>query len=167
MSATPDTPVRGRGRCPRCASRKVGRTELGETGFYGRTVEVCGNCGAAWEPLPPGGAHRDSDGSPFPFPDPCDNCAFRPGSPEQADREKWRTLLASLDEGGEFFCHKGVPIDPNGADGFAYPVKVDKAASAFAGQPVTVHDTRRLRTCRGYLNMLVAKWAKRGVGPED
>jgi hypothetical protein len=50
---------------------------------------------------------------------PCDNCAFRPGSPEQADTAKWKELIAKLRAGGTFHCHKGVPIAPESEDGFA------------------------------------------------
>jgi hypothetical protein len=32
--------------------------------------------------------------------EPYDNCAFRPGSPEQADTAKWKELIAKLRPGG-------------------------------------------------------------------
>ncbi|HEX9648903.1 MAG TPA: hypothetical protein VGB88_15460 [Alphaproteobacteria bacterium] len=135
-----DEPVKGRGRCPRCACRKVRHVSHGGTPFYARNLEVCVNCGALWEPLPPGGDHRDSDGTPFPFPEPCDNCAFRAGSPEQQDTPEWKKMMAKLKAGGPFYCHKGVPIEPDGEHGFAYP---------------KAH--RKLRLCRGYLHMRFAK----------
>jgi hypothetical protein len=154
-------PVKGRGRCPKCASRSVRRIHQNIDGvFYGRTIEVCLNCEALWEPMPDGGDHADSDGSPFPFPEPCDNCAFRPGSPEQKDAVKWKEMIDQLAAGGQFYCHKGVPIDPGSEDGFAYPKKRDAKASALAGETVMVHDKRKLRLCRGYLNMMSRIWAK-------
>ena len=75
------------------------------------------------------------------FSAPCDNCAFRPESPEQADTAKWKELIAKLRAGGAFHCHKGVPIAPKSEDGFAYPK----------------HKPEKLRLCRGYLNAL-GKW---------
>jgi hypothetical protein len=67
--------------------------------------------------------------------------AFRPGSPEQTHAEKWKELIAKLRAGATFHCHKGVPLDPEGEDGFAYP----------KDRP------EKLRLCRGYLNAL-GKW---------
>jgi hypothetical protein len=147
----PDTPVKGRGRGPVCACRKTARVDTAGvpgavTEFYGRTVEVCANCEAMWEPLPPGGAHLDDDGTPFPFPDPCDNCAFRPGSPEQQDVEGWKKLMAQLEAGATFHCHKGVPIVPESEHGFAYPG---------GGKP---HP--KLRLCRGFLQVWSARMRK-------
>jgi len=140
-------PIKGDGRCPKCASRKTARAEQPVTAFYSRTLEVCGNCGAAWEPI-----DRtliwDPDDPYCSFSKPCDNCAFRPGSAEQQDVEKWKETIASLKAGGQFFCHKGVPLDltPEG-DGFAYPRD--------AKGDVIV---RKMRLCRGYLNMLKRLW---------
>jgi len=48
---------------------------------------------------------------------------------------------AQLRAGGAFHCHKGVPLDPEGEDGFDYP----------KDRP------EKLRLCRGYLNAL-GKW---------
>lgn len=142
-------PIKGRGRCPACACRKVGLTEQPITDFYSRTLEVCANCGAAWEPMPPGGEHLDSDGTPFPFNEPCDNCAFRPGSHEQQDTEEWKKTMGSLKKGGRFFCHKGVTINLENKSGFNYPTDGN-------GKPII----KKLRTCRGYLNMISRHWQK-------
>lgn len=147
-----DPPVRGRGQCPACSCRKVVRTHQAITDFYAKAVETCTNCGATWEPLPPGGTHMDDDGTPFPFEMPCDNCAFRPGSPEQQDREQWREMMAKLKRGGVFYCHKGVPLDLSGdpdSDGFHYPRNAE-------GKPVA----RKLRTCRGFLEMISRHWQR-------
>lgn len=72
---------------------------------------------------------------------PCDNCAFRPGSVEQRDTEKWRETIASLKAGARFYCHKGVPLDPAGENGFAYPTEKPS----------------KLRMCRGWLRMWSAQ----------
>lgn len=48
---------------------------------------------------------------------PCDNCAYRPESPERADPWGWAEHRTRHVEGGEpFYCHKGLPItvDPRG-----------------------------------------------------
>lgn len=86
------------------------------------------------------------------FKTPCDNCAFRKGSPEQRDPEKWQSLRDAVGYGtGRFYCHKGVPIDPENGVGFAYP-KDGK-------------DPKKLRLCRGYLNQL--KFPEPASGDHD
>ena len=148
-----DEPIRGSGRCPRCASRKVETVDLPEElhgSFYAATIEVCGNCQAAWEPLERAQVWDPKD--PLcSFREPCDNCAFRPGSPEQRDPERWRLLIADLKTNPDagFYCHKGVPINRQAEDGFDYPRGRD-------GKPVR----HKLRPCRGWLNMLGPVWAK-------
>lgn len=164
---TEEPPVKGRGRCPKCASRKVDRIAQGITDFYAGIVELCGNCGSSWEPMPTGGDHLDDDGTPFPFPEPCDNCAFRPGSPEQQNTETWREMIASLKAGGKFYCHKGVPLSPSGEHGFDYPKKTDKVASELIGAPAVLEDVRKMRLCRGYLNMIAKHWQKEFAGGDD
>jgi len=108
--------------------------------FYGRQIALCANCRTAWEPID-GALIWDSSDLCASFSEPCDNCAFRPGSPEQANPEKWKEMIRQLRAGGAFHCHKGVPLDPEGEDGFAYPK----------------HRPEKLRLCRGYLNAL-GKW---------
>lgn len=47
----------------------------------------------------------------------CENCAFRAGSPERKDGHGWIRLTEAITEGrGVFFCHKGIPGHPEGAD---------------------------------------------------
>lgn len=145
--------VKGAGRCPKCASRKTIHVSppaelLGK--FYADKLEVCVNCKAIWEPFDPVqllDADRPTTSS---FREPCDNCAFRPDSVEQRDPEKWAELMASLKSGGRFYCHKGVPIDPTGPHGFAYPTK---AVSEELCPGVKHEDVKRLRMCRGWLRM--------------
>ena len=38
----------------------------------------------------------------------CDNCAFRPGSPERSDRYRWWMLTEAFENGQPFYCHKGM-----------------------------------------------------------
>ena len=129
-------------RCPKCLGLRVavGHDFPGK-GFYSNTVAVCADCEIAWEPLDEALVWDRTDAQSS-FREPCENCAFRPGSNEQADREKWREMIGKLRAGGSFYCHKGVVIDPSGEHGFAYP-----------------KDTSKLRVCRGYLNAL-GKWWK-------
>ena len=136
----------------------------------------CLACQAVWEPFPALYA-RDPVCA-----DPCGNCAFRPGSPEQRDPEQWKELLGKLRPGGEpescgmfsghFYCHKGVPIDlTKGPGNFLFP----KRALMMNGQPVRdatggpamIEDTGRMRTCSGFLRMVWAHNAKRGQGRDD
>jgi len=129
----------GPGRCPTCLSTKVMMTDMpADLEFYGRRVAFC-KCGAAWEPIDESQIWDRSD----PYCSggvPCDNCAFRSGSPERQDSGKWNDMMSKLKSGSQFFCHKGVPIAPKTENGFAYP-----------------SDRAKLRLCRGYLNAL-GKW---------
>lgn len=151
-------------RCPACLGTRVATTTTPDSAqiFYGRSITVCGGCGAAWEPIKEEDIW-DRDDPACSGREPCDNCAFRPGSPEQADKEKWSALIESLKSGGQFFCHKGVPIDPESEDGFKYP---KREVSIGEAGTTRIHDTNKLRLCRGYLNAL-GKWWKteRTAGP--
>jgi hypothetical protein len=126
--------------CPKCKSRRVHLHADHDIKFYGRQLAICANCRTVWEPIDQALIWDPSDRSAS-LREPCDNCAFRPGSPEQSDTEKWKELIAKLRAGGSFHCHKGVPIAPGSEDGFAYP----------KDRP------EKLRLCRGYLNAL-GKW---------
>ena len=150
--------VAGAGRCPKCASRKVVRADWpGEGEFYARTLEVCANCKAVWEPFDPAQLLDPHLPKTISFREPCDNCAFRPGSVEQSDPAKWAELMASLKTDGRFYCHKGVPLDPGGKDGFAYP---QKPISTELCPGHTMPDVKKLRMCRGWLTMWGARMAK-------
>lgn len=147
-----ETALRGAGRCPRCHSRRVKRATIPKTpGFYSPTLEACLNpaCNAVWEPFDPGDL-LDAGDITSSFREPCDNCAFRPGSPEQADPQRWAELMNALKhQNGRFYCHKGVPIEPASDHGFDYPRDRDgKIAPA------------KLRLCRGWLRMWAAKLDK-------
>ena len=111
---------------------------------YGPTLALCKACRIMWEPIDEA-LLWDPDDPLCSFSEPCDNCAFRPGSPEQADKEKWRAMLdqlkAGMTRGGAFYCHKGVPIEAESEHGVAYPPDE-------SGKPIT----KELRVCRGFLN---------------
>jgi hypothetical protein len=134
--------------CPRCHGGRVAvHDTLGysELKFYGRQIATCADCRAAWEPVDESLIWDRSDPH-CSFSEPCSNCAFRPGSPEQADTAEWKKMIASLRAGASFHCHKGVPLAPGSEHGFAYPH--DAAGKA---------TKNKLRLCRGYLNAL-GKW---------
>lgn len=131
--------MKGADQCPKCASRKSGDLEQVVTGFYAGVLRVCANCGTAWEPFEPEQLLDADMPATSSFIEPCGNCAFRPGSPEQRDVEKWKETIASLKAGGRFYCHKGVPVTPASEIGFDYPE---------AGT-----NPRKLRLCRGYLSL--------------
>ncbi|MDH7973719.1 hypothetical protein QH494_16120 [Sphingomonas sp. AR_OL41] len=137
--------MKGADQCPRCASRKWGDVEQAVTGFYAVSLRVCGNCATAWEPIDPA-AIFDADDPLASFSEPCGNCAFRPGSPEQANTAEWKKTIAALKAGGNFYCHKGVPVTPGSEHGFDYPE---------GGK-----NPRKLRLCRGFLNTLNKRFGR-------
>lgn len=148
--------------CPACGSNAivvVARPDVPENlrRLMSADYQFCCDCGAMWEPFPETYARDPVCAAP------CDNCAFRPGSPEQQDKAGWKSLMASLkpqDDGkwGRFYCHKGVPLDQARPGNFLFPrrpVLIDgkplrKADGTFA----TVEDTTRMRVCSGYLRMM-------------
>lgn len=123
--------------CPACRGRKTRvepmPAELAMSHLE-TPVGVCADCGAFWEAYPDDWSH-DAVAA-----EPCDNCAFRPGSPEIRDRDGWRALLAELRAGREFKCHKGAPILLDAGDG---AIGFDEAWVR-----------RRGRTCAGFLRAL-------------
>jgi len=110
--------------CPTCKSPRVHIHADHGVKFYGRQIAVCANCRTAWEPIDRALVWDPSDPAAS-LSEPRDNCAFRPGSPEQSDTSKWKDLIAQLRAGGAFHCHKGVALDPEGEDGFAYRIAGD------------------------------------------
>jgi hypothetical protein len=133
--------------CPKCKSGRVvvhDTSAFSELKFYGRRIATCADCRTAWEPVDDSLVWDRSDPCAS-LSAPCDNCAFRPGSPEQADTAEWKKMIASLRAGASFHCHKGVPIEPGSEHGFAYPR--DDAGKPHKG---------KLRLCRGYLTALFA-----------
>jgi hypothetical protein len=90
--------------CPACKSPRVHIHGDHGVKFYGRQIAICTNCRTAWEPVDRALVWDPSD--PFgSFNEPCDDCAFRPGSPEQAD---------TATRGGE--CCASIAVRPVLAD---------------------------------------------------
>lgn len=141
--------MKGADQCPRCGSRRwidSAKAQLPSppTDFYSADIRACVNCKTLWEPIDPAAlldARREPLGA---FNHPCNNCAFRKGSPEQRDPEGFAKMRGQLGWlGASFYCHKGLPLDPGGEDGFVYPKDKD-------GKLIV----RKARLCRGYLNQL-------------
>lgn len=149
-------------KCPKCGSRKVAWEPDAKIAGYGPGLATCANCKTIWEPFAREQIWDTSD--PYcSFKEPCNNCAFRPGSNEQEDRAEWIRLIGALKNGAQFYCHKGVPIDAK--NGFAYPTK--RSRHDIVG-PCAEHDTpdiKKLRLCRGYLNALRGFWRAHHHGP--
>lgn len=153
--------------CPICGSGRL--VCLPKTMF-----DCCLECMRVWERLPAEEPYL-AYGEPFPFKVPCDNCAFRGGSQERADKVQWTELQQTLALGGEFYCHKGVPfrqpvglkvagepltLNPAfhapGEDGFDFPKKPTTIHINGIAQTVAGYDRERMRLCRGYLNAHIA-----------
>lgn len=139
--------------CPKCASSKVGYDPLLRLNGYGPGLACCMNCKTLWEPFEPEQIWDTRD-PVCSFKEPCNNCAFRPGSPEQSDLVKWRALVDKLKCGGSFYCHKGVPIESEAEHGFAYPSKTITVVVNGQALARQASDPKKLRLCRGYLNAL-------------
>lgn len=145
--------MKGADQCPKCASTKwvQGWHEI-VAGLDFKHIRLCKNCHTMWEFFDEA-ALLDAGQRYSSFVEPCDNCAFRPGSPEQKDPVKWKELLASLEVDthgrprGTFFCHKGVALDHKHKSptdsGYFYPVKSDGS-----------FDIEKNRPCRGYYKMV-------------
>lgn len=133
--------MKGADQCPRCGSRRWA-TVVAPSDFYADALSVCQNpaCRTMWEPFDPAQL-LDPEHEPLgAFREPCNNCAFRKGSPEQASGQLLEEIRPKSWNGPRFYCHKGVPISPESEHGFDYP----------GGGT----DGRKLRLCRGYLNAL-------------
>lgn len=141
-------------KCPKCNSGNIVRRQKHPQRPDGTFYDACRDCMAIWESIPAGEQYK-RDGEMMPFHEPCDNCAFRPGSPESQDKAEWRKLIEKLRSGGQFFCHKGVPLETVGTGSlasFEFPKRAD-------GE----WDRERMRTCRGYLNAW-SKWTEQQFG---
>jgi hypothetical protein len=138
--------------CPNCKSICIERTTLPPTALSHRETayDLCRECATVWEAYPDDWC-EDVVGA-----DPCDNCAFRPGSPEQQDPEGWKELVATLKSGQEFRCHKGAPIcgldksQPNDKGNFDIE---------FDAKWVQKHG----RKCAGFMRLV---WAMRDKGED-
>lgn len=138
-------------KCPRCNSANLLRNQPHPERPKGTIYDACRDCMAIWESIP-AGEHYKRDGELMPFHEPCDNCAFRAGSPESQDKVEWRKLIDQLRAGGQFCCHKGVPLVTVGEG--------SRASFDFPKGPDGKEDRNQMRTCRGFLNAW-SKWVER------
>lgn len=150
-------PARGsEGRCPKCASTRVAvHADLTFKG-YGPGLALCENCRTIWEPFKDADIWDDEDAL-CSFKEPCNNCAFRKGSPERADPEEWSAIMDNVEHHGGFFCHKGVPIAPGAKHGFAYPHRTATVELEGVKGSTELPDRAKLRYCRGWLNAAFSK----------
>jgi hypothetical protein len=141
--------------CPKCFGTDISTVDIVLLGF-GPGVSLCNACSCMWESFD-AALIWDPDDPLVSFAEPCNNCAFRPGSKEQQDTVKWRDLIDQLKGGAGFYCHKGVPIECGHGQAHAYPQR--EIETSIDGETVKskVYDTRKLRICRGYLNMIFGK----------
>lgn len=125
--------------CPKCGSDKTMSFKNTAVSYYSRRMQACA-CGAVWEPITPAQL-SDPENHLSCLKAPCENCAFRDGSPERSDPDQWEHLLQQVMlNGSTFFCHKGVPIRVDETElnvGFEYP-----------------EDPKKLRVCRGYADFM-------------
>lgn len=99
--------------CPSCGSRSVFALRVAPDS--GTQYDGCASCKAFWE--------REDRRNPIA--ERCKGCAFTPGSPEQADKERWRQIIdETVKRGGTFYCHKRVPCILTG-EGISYDHKVE------------------------------------------
>lgn len=163
-------------RCPACLGHRIFTAPRADFPLHlgiDSDLQGCLDCSAIWEPFPAIYV-RDPVCA-----DPCDNCAFRPGSPEQADPVKWKALIATLKPNGDdwwstgrFYCHKAVPIDmTKGPGNFLFPEKPITADGEPVlkpdGSPAMHWDVAKMRTCSGFLRMCWARAAKTATKSDD
>lgn len=132
--------------CPRCKStevRKVTSNGAKMLSDIQTTYSVCRACKTVWESYPADWC-EDVVGAT-----PCDNCAFRADSPESLDNTRWKELIAALRQGGEFLCHKGVPI-------------IEKPPGFFSFDMEAMPQQKR-RWCAGFARLI---WAMRDKGDD-
>ena len=56
----------------------------------------------------------------------CDNCAFRPDSPERADPWGWMRMQEKhIENGVPFYCHKGLPLEFDAQDKTTHVIDTD------------------------------------------
>ena len=145
--------MKGVDQCPACGSERSihlmdFKERLKGLGFDGHAA--CLDCSAVWEPFRESDLTLPGDDLSI-FKKPCDNCAFRPNSPERNDPAKWELLMQDIHyRGSMFFCHKGVPCDMTDSDqSHIHPTKADGT-----------YDVERLRPCAGWLAQRLGRIAR-------
>lgn len=71
------------------------------------------------------------------MPAPCEDCAFRRGSPEREDPSAWAALQRSVADGKTFYCHQGMHLTARGR----YVPRAEDAEGVPVGHPL----------CAGYV----------------
>lgn len=149
--------------CPACGSAST-------LCVLGTDLDLCLECQKCWERIPKGEVFSVDD-EMLSFKRMCDNCAFRKGSEERKDHERWADLQQTLAMGGEFYCHKGVPLKasieeiaagaPDSRMGFDFPVVVRRADIEGKCFPYLTYDREHMRMCRGWLSAFVTPLMRR------
>ena len=134
--------MKGADQCPRCGN--------GGDGVFTLRIRseaphsFCRKCETMWESfkvedlLVPENEYSC-------FAKPCDNCAFRKGSQEREDPEKWEHLMQDIHLGGAmFYCHKGIPLadSNNPHESHVQPRREDGSL-----------DKDKMRVCSGWLGL--------------
>ena len=111
----------------------------------------CRQCTCLWEPFDVADLSIPQDRFST-FKAPCDNCAFRPGSPERLDPQKWDDLMIKIHVGeAVFHCHKGVPLADADDPGNSH--------DHFTNEDGQI-DMSKLRVCAGYLAIRLGSFRK-------
>jgi len=87
--------------CPACGGGDVRAVSAAEAHNGVVMIDGCVSCGKAWE--------RET--RLVPALEPCTNCAFMAGSPEQVDGRFWQIIRNTVEGDGLFYCHKRLPFD--------------------------------------------------------
>lgn len=152
--------------CPKCSSTDVKANTTVKWRGYGPGLAVCRSCSCVWEYWTEGQVWDLTD-AVCSFSEPCNNCAFRKGSPERGDPVKWAGIRDLLKEDSPFFCHKGVPIEAGAEHGFAYPRRETTVTVDGMSTVTQVYDTSKLRMCRGWLNAWAGEQRKEAETPSQ
>lgn len=107
--------------CPRCLSPRIVLPPLEHA-----EAAVCLDCARLFIP----------ETRPDPAAQLCDDCAFRPGSPERVDPYKWAEIIQTtiVDAAHPFYCHKGMGCELRGQTlHYLMPTEGEKVMTPCAG----------------------------------
>lgn len=131
------------------ACETCGSIEIGDLihSIAGTRMSFCTSCGNIWETVPPGWHDLTCKRQP------CDNCAFRRGSPEQQDPYRWAQILEAVENETGFYCHKGIPLKKGDL------IKDGKVRFDFGDRTPL-----EARLCAGYMCAVAARQLAAGGG---
>ena len=144
--------MKGIDQCPVCQSARIFNVteegaDIGDT-IYMACLDCPTETPTIWEQV----KREDLSvpNSPLStFKKPCDNCAFRRGSPERKDPEKWEFLMQEFAyREAMFFCHKGVPLDISKGSNQSHLHPYDEQGRLFK---------KESRVCAGWLAWKLGK----------